>query len=189
MENKHKFKPFDKVLVRDSNNRWKIDFYSHFNNENNGHHTMNYSLYPIPHNEILPYEGNENLVGTRDEPEDKLKPKIKTWEDVEKECPHLKDDIDTLEHDVLYDWDGLKEKIIASYKIQKLIELGYGGIVVNKEWEADTFKYCIIRQGLELKFSCAMSDYEFVSFHTPEQRREFMSYSENVELIKQYHMI
>lgn len=73
MENRKQFKPFDKVLVRDGNNRWKIDFYSHFDNECNGHHTMCYSLYKVPHNEILPYEGNEHLLGTTDKPEEKIK--------------------------------------------------------------------------------------------------------------------
>lgn len=79
MENKYKFKPYDRVLVKDSNNRWKIDFYSYFNNEYNAHHTMSYSLYQVPHNEILPYEGNEHLVGTTDEPEEEIELKEGEW--------------------------------------------------------------------------------------------------------------
>lgn len=73
MENNHKqFKPFDKVLVKDSNGKWKIDLYSHFENESNGHHTLSYSIYRVLNKEIIPYEGNEYLVGTYNDPEEEV---------------------------------------------------------------------------------------------------------------------
>lgn len=75
MKPKHKeFKPFDKVLVRDSialNAAWHCDFYSDYNysiaDEENRHYTVSGGRYTD--NNILPYEGNEELVGTTDEPQ------------------------------------------------------------------------------------------------------------------------
>lgn len=67
---KHKiFKPFDKVLVRDLNNsKWHCAIYSHFDEP---HH---YTSYPYPKKDeyILPYEGNEHLISTTDEPEEEI---------------------------------------------------------------------------------------------------------------------
>lgn len=72
MENKHKqFKPYDRVLVRTTkSSNWDIDFYSYFNNAIKTHITLN-NVYGD--NNILPYEGNEHLLGTTDEPEEDIK--------------------------------------------------------------------------------------------------------------------
>lgn len=64
---KHEFKPFDKVLVRSEETGyciWQAAFYSHFViNKGNGYHiTTAGDLYLD--GEIIPYAGNENLVGT-----------------------------------------------------------------------------------------------------------------------------
>lgn len=128
------------------------------------------------------YFGIENL-----QPE----PKIRTWEDVVKQYPHFKDDIDKLEHDILYGWNKLSEKLIASYKITKLIELGYGGMVTNEEWkDMEVKKYCITREKGKIDSDGYWVDrYFFIAFHTREQRKEFMSYPENQELVKQYYMV
>lgn len=61
---KYIFKPFDKVLVRQSDkNDWRVAFYSHFNEEENLHVTAWLSWY-----QCIPYEGNEHLVGTSNNP-------------------------------------------------------------------------------------------------------------------------
>lgn len=74
METKYKqFRPFDKVLVKDSNHIWKIDFYNYFDHTSNGHRTLSYQVYRVPDRDILPYEGNEKLLGTTDEPEEEIK--------------------------------------------------------------------------------------------------------------------
>lgn len=81
MENKHKqFKPFDRVLVRRlsiSNNLifWKADIFSHM--EGDTFYVTIGSGY-VTKDEILPYEGNESLVGTTDEPEEEIK--LEYWE-------------------------------------------------------------------------------------------------------------
>lgn len=63
-KHKHHFKPFDKVLVRDTNNQeWQCNFFSH-KNENSVHCTSLSWL------QCIPYEGNEHLVGTKDMPDE-----------------------------------------------------------------------------------------------------------------------
>ena len=71
MENKHKqFKPFDRVLVREGKKwPWRATFYSHYNSITYHHYTTS----GAPINDILPYEGNEHLVGTADDPEEEVK--------------------------------------------------------------------------------------------------------------------
>ena len=67
-----KFKPFDKVLSRlNYNHEWQCDFYSHQDSITKHHVTVGYG--EIKDDNILPYEGNEELVGTTDEPEENIK--------------------------------------------------------------------------------------------------------------------
>lgn len=135
------------------------------------------------HEEYEDLFGKENL-----QPE----PKIKTWEDITKmdnRYHQLIDEIIRRGYSSLWD-SKIINKIIATLKISKLIELGYGGMVTEEEWEnEDIRKFSIVRFQKDLSYAEGRSAYEFVSFHTPEQREEFMSYPENVELVKQYYMI
>lgn len=63
---KQKFKPFDKVLVRNSDfEHWKIDFYSTYIENKSYHYICASNNYKI----CIPYEGNEYLLGTTDSPE------------------------------------------------------------------------------------------------------------------------
>ena len=62
---KHEFKPFDKVLARDSDDEeWHADFYSH----RNGRRYECVSC--CTWNQCIPYEGNEHLLGTTDKPKE-----------------------------------------------------------------------------------------------------------------------
>lgn len=66
VERKYEFKPFDKVLVRQSDkDDWRVAFYSHFNPEENLHVTAWLNWY-----QCIPYEGNEHLVGTTNKPKE-----------------------------------------------------------------------------------------------------------------------
>lgn len=59
------FKPFDRVVVREAKRwPWRAAFYSHYNPITYHHYTTS----GAPINEILPYEGNEHLIGTTNEP-------------------------------------------------------------------------------------------------------------------------
>lgn len=61
----HQFKPFDRVLVRDRNDReWGCDFFSHIAEDNR--YICIYSWWK----QCIPYEGNEHLLGTTINPEE-----------------------------------------------------------------------------------------------------------------------
>ena len=59
------FQPFDRVLVREDG-LWRCALYSHFDEEV-GEHMCTDGLY---YYFCIPYEGNEHLVGTTDEPKE-----------------------------------------------------------------------------------------------------------------------
>lgn len=62
---KQEFKPFEKVLVRNSDfEPWKIDFYSTYIENKSYHYICASNDYKI----CIPYEGNEYLLGTTDSP-------------------------------------------------------------------------------------------------------------------------
>lgn len=66
-EPKCPFEPFQKVLVRDScDDKWRANYFSHYDEDN--------SLFPYycvgdAYKECVAYEGNENLLGTNNNPE------------------------------------------------------------------------------------------------------------------------
>ena len=64
---KHEFKPFDRVLVRESDDdQWRCQFYSHPYGE---YHACLNGV----HAQCIPYEDNELLLGTTNGPESELK--------------------------------------------------------------------------------------------------------------------
>ena len=64
------FQPFDRVLVRDDHTKepeeWRCSLYSHYSDEYGGHMCAD----GVYHDYCIPYEGNEHLVGTTDEPKE-----------------------------------------------------------------------------------------------------------------------
>ena len=61
---KYDFKPYDRVLTRDSENQcWQADIFSHYNKDNDI-----YTCICGTWSQCIPYKGNENLVGTSDSP-------------------------------------------------------------------------------------------------------------------------
>lgn len=136
----------------------------------------------------------ENLFG-----KENLQPKleIKTWDDVIANILDVEENEYTtnvfknyvLVRNVVPCSDKIKQKLEATYKIAKLIELGYGGMVTEEEWRDDIIKHCAVRQYSAINHACMINDYEFVAFHTIDQYEEFMSYPENRTLVEQYFMI
>lgn len=122
--------------------------------------------------------GKENLQS---------KPKIRTWEDVKAISPSLADF--KVETPVGGLYDMLHDKLIATYKLGILIELGYGGMVTEEEWCSDIIKHCAVRHESEIQHTCMINAYEFIAFHTIEQYEEFMSHKSNIKLVEQYNMI
>ena len=129
------------------------------------------------------------------------KPKIKTWNDIKEGevIQEIQENFNDLGAHCYIDcnYEGyipskIINKMIATAKIAKLIELGYGGMVSDEEWKDNNInKYCII-WGSETN-KCRYIDVcyavHFIAFHTSAQREEFMSYPENVKLIEQYYML
>ena len=64
--NKHELKPFDKVLVRENNNQaWRCDVFSHMSL----YDKEKYRCIGAVWTQCIPYEGNEHLLGTTNNPE------------------------------------------------------------------------------------------------------------------------
>lgn len=64
----------------------------------------------------------------------------------------------------------------------------FGGVVTDEEWEdSDINKYVITREENHMRYAQFFCSYEFLTFHTPEQRKLFME--ENEQLVKDYLMI
>ena len=125
-----------------------------------------------------------------------LQSKIRTWEDVEKMRPECKKDVSLMAETLDYVSAEVYGKILATYKIAKLIELGYGGIVTEEEWTNDKIeKYYIVptingkNKEIEVINSFAYEDKHFISFHTKQQAKEFMSHSKNIDLVYNYYII
>lgn len=67
-ETKHQFKPFDKVLVRDSDNsKWYCDFFMKINHDAPSKFNC---LVCGDWKQCIPYEGNEHLLETTNKPEE-----------------------------------------------------------------------------------------------------------------------
>lgn len=68
-----KFNAFDKVIVREDNNsKWICDFYSHNDNWTKECWCLGIRKW-IGIDNILPYEGNEHLVGSADSPDEEVR--------------------------------------------------------------------------------------------------------------------
>lgn len=82
---------------------------------------------------------------------------------------------------------------IALLKIHQLIEVSYGGNVINDEWiDRDITKYFISFGNdniIGIEKTILSEEFSHIAFHTKEQAEEFLSYPENIELLKDYFMI
>lgn len=78
---------------------------------------------------------------------------------------------------------------LAMAQISQLMPY-YGGSVTAEEWNNENIpKYCI-----EKRFNCICKsilygNYTFLAFRTNKQRERFMSYQENIQLVKDYLML
>lgn len=119
--------------------------------------------------------------------------KIRTWEDVEKLLPE--DGFCVGKFEKYADNPKVTLKCQATLRIAKLIELGYGGIVSDEEWEErineGTGFYTIAYSPLYKSFHIRVEscNKQFIAFHTRQQAEEFMSYPDNVELLAAYHVV
>lgn len=81
----------------------------------------------------------------------------------------------------------IAKSMLAMAMISQLIRY-YGGAITDKEWNnRSIIKYSIERFENKIIFEVYKSSFHFLSFHTKEQRNEFIKYNE--QLIKDYLMI
>lgn len=131
--------------------------------------------------------GKENLI-----------PIPKIWNDILKYYPARGTGIVGLEcelKNVVGIDDKVAQKIIATAKLAKLIEMGYEGVVtddeyISNEYSLDDSFWCIwVNARGKIECTEIENIRDLLIFHTREHAEEFMSYPENVKLVKQYFMI
>lgn len=126
--------------------------------------------------------------------ENKSKPKIpKTWSELEKlsicDSYILGKGIGEVDFTSVGNTP-IEKSVLALLKIHQLIEIGYGGNITNEEWKEHTkIKYTIDLKDKKLICSYTYHFKSHIAFHTKEQAEEFLKYSENVQLLKDYFMI
>lgn len=126
---------------------------------------------------------------------------VDTWEDIESVegfyisntsgISHVNTDVNknnSWDKNIFIDMRHVKSAL-AMAQISQLMPY-YGGAITNAEWDDfDLTKYVITRCGNDSETGAAHSYYEFLAFHTEEQRDRFLSFPENVQLVKDYLMI
>lgn len=63
----------------------------------------------------------------------------------------------------------------------------FGGVVTDEEWSNFGTKYCILRYDNDVDTYSSVYSYNFLAFHTIEQRDLFLK--ENEDLVKDYLML
>ena len=75
---------------------------------------------------------------------------------------------------------------LAMAQISQLMPY-YGGQILEEEWKNSITKYIILKRHLDIEFNNTISVFQFLAFHTREQRDSF--YKNNEQLVKDYLMI
>ena len=83
----------------------------------------------------------------------------------------------------------IEKAAIAFIKIHQLIKVGYGGNVTNEEWNNHEIKYVINYANNTFVINSVVTTRNHLAFHTLEQAEEFLSYVENLQLLKDYYMV
>ena len=85
----------------------------------------------------------------------------------------------------------IEKAALALLKIHQLIEVGYGGRPTTDKLMDVNNTLCDIDINREGKFEASLYGLptNLIAFHTKEQAKEFLSYPENVQLLKDYFMI
>lgn len=66
----------------------------------------------------------------------------------------------------------------------------YGGEITEEEWKSDICKYSItISSNGNIHKMVTIYIKDMISFHTAEQRDRFLSFPENVQLVKDLYMV
>ena len=88
----------------------------------------------------------------------------------------------------VYLTDKYAKSALALAQISQLMPY-YGGEITEEEWKTTNFKYCVGVGKKELDLYPTVHLKELVVFHTTEQRDRFISFPENIQLIKDLYMV
>lgn len=114
----------------------------------------------------------------------------KTWSDIKEEKRFQGNACIVVNKEALTETPIIKSAN-AFLKIYQLIEIGYGGNVTNEEWNGinsyASIQYCTNKHDIDICLN--IYNKTNIAFHTKEQAKEFLSYPENVQLLKDYFMI
>lgn len=80
------------------------------------------------------------------------------------------------------------ESALAMAQISQLMPY-YGGEITNKEWANEDWKYSVIVIGNEICITNTCKTRYPITFHTTEARCRFLSFPENVQLVKDLYMV
>lgn len=75
---------------------------------------------------------------------------------------------------------------LAMAQISQLMPY-YGGQILEEEWKDSMSKYTILKRYSKIDFRITSDTFQFLAFHTREQRDSF--YKNNEQLVKDYLMI
>lgn len=128
----------------------------------------------------------------------KKKHKINTWKDIKRiegcfinnyseirklELPINKDCFDRN----VFISERYAKSALALAQISQLMPY-YGGEITDEEWEKDNYKYAIeVSNGKIYESWCKTK--HLIAFHTKGQLQKFLSFPENVQLVKDFYMI
>ena len=106
---------------------------------------------------------------------------------------HTWDDLVVSRENKCYDWTyGLAIKsLIAEFKIKELMPY-FGGVITDKEWENKSLEKTVIHKLHDdgKPYLIKVFTYRrFLAFHTEKDACNFMSYPDNVQLVKDYFMM
>ena len=133
----------------------------------------------------------------------KIEQEVRTWEDlIGKDRPKTQAWISSTDCEIVVDkvsskilksdrFEFIDEKhaksALAMAQISQLLPY-FGGPITDEEWEdIYTIKYIICRTASGINCGCYTFNYDFLAFHTAEQRDNFLKYNER--LVKDYLMI
>ena len=85
----------------------------------------------------------------------------------------------------------LKKHAKAALALAQISQLMpyYGGEITDEEWKNNKRKFTIVAYNGEIKPFTHVNNKVLIAFHTEQQRTEFMSFPENVQLVKDFYMV
>lgn len=88
----------------------------------------------------------------------------------------------------IYLTDKYAKSALALAQISQLMPY-YGCEITNEEWKRNDRKFTIVSYDGELKPFTHVNNKVLVAFHTEAQRTRFMSFPENIQLVKDLYMM